>query len=115
MHAEREKTAVNAATLILAVLLEAPRHGYAIAREIERRSDQALSPGEGALYPALRGLENEGLIEGQWEEQASGPRRRVYALTQSGAKELQKRTHSWQKYVHSVNRVMGGVSSEKCA
>ena len=46
-------------TLILAVLADGPRHGYAIAREIERRSVDALSFGEGALYPALRALERE--------------------------------------------------------
>lgn len=115
MKPDREQTAVNAATLILAVLLDAPQHGYAIAREIKRRSEQALSTGEGALYPALRGLETEGLIEGRWEEQASGPRRRVYVLTPAGVKELQKRTRSWQQYVHAVNRVMGGASNEQPA
>ena len=47
----------NTPTLILAVLDEAPRHGYAIAREIERRSRDAFRLGEGSLYPTLRALE----------------------------------------------------------
>ena len=46
--------------LILAVLGDAPCHGYAIAREIERRSGGELGAREGALYPALRALESRG-------------------------------------------------------
>jgi len=109
MRAEREQSSVNLATLILAVLAEAPSHGYAIAREIERRSEAALRLGEGALYPALRGLEGEGFIEGRWETAAGGPARKIYALTPDGAQELQKRTRSWRLYVRAVDRVMGGL------
>ena len=54
----------NTPTLILAVLETASRHGYGIAREIERRSDNALAFKEGTLYPALHALEREGLIVG---------------------------------------------------
>ncbi len=109
MRAEREQSSVNLATLILGVLSDAPRHGYAIAREIERRSEAALRPGEGALYPALRGLEGDGFIEGRWEPAAGGPARKIYALTPGGTRELQKRTHSWHQYVQAVDRVMGGL------
>ena len=115
MRAEREQSSVNLATLILAVLSEAPCHGYAIAREIERRSESALRPGEGALYPALRGLEAEGFTEGLWEEIGSGPARKRYSLTPDGARELQKRTQSWRKYVQAVNRVMGGLTDAEPA
>ena len=71
-------------TLILAVLADGPRHGYAIAREIERRSDDALKMGEGALYPALRALERDGLLVSRWETMPSGPARRTYTLTPDG-------------------------------
>jgi PadR family transcriptional regulator PadR len=59
--------------LVLAVLNEGSRHGYAIAREIERISDNALSMREGSLYPALRVLETDGMIVGKWEIQPVGP------------------------------------------
>jgi len=50
-------------TLILAVLGQTPLHGYAIAREVERLSDQALKTREGSLYPALRVLEQDGDVD----------------------------------------------------
>jgi len=94
--------------LVLVVLAEAPCHGYAIAREIERRSGQGLGVREGTLYPALRVLEQEGLIEGQWETLQSGPARKVYSLTQSGHAELARRIQAWRDYAQSFGQVLGG-------
>lgn len=94
--------------LILAVLGEAPCHGYAIAREIERRSEGALGVKEGALYPALRVLESNGSIVGEWQEQAGTPSRKIYKLTQSGRAELEKAANSWRRYALSFERVLGG-------
>src|SRR5205085_1506204 len=93
-------------TLILAVLAGAPRHGYAIAREIERRSDGALSLGEGSLYPALRLLEADGLVTSAWEPQPAGPARRVYSLTDAGRTELAVRTRSWRDFIHAIESVI---------
>jgi PadR family transcriptional regulator PadR len=95
--------------LLLAVLADGPRHGYAIAREVERRSRDALSLGEGALYPALRALEREGLIVSQWEVQPSGPARRVYALTDAGRQRLAKQLSAWHRLVEAVGSVIGGA------
>ena len=95
-------------TLILAVLSDGPRHGYAIAREIERRSADALKMGEGALYPALRTLEGEGLLTGSWEIQPSGPARKIYVLTDEGHKQLAKNRRTWQSFTDAVNSVIGG-------
>ena len=95
-------------TLILAVLREGPRHGYAIAREIERRSSEALKLGEGSLYPALRTLEADGLVSSSWEIQPSGPARKVYALTDAGQAALAKRTESWREFVRAMESVLGG-------
>ena len=94
--------------LILAVLSEAPCHGYAIAREIERRSDGTLGVKEGALYPALRVLESNCSIEGEWQEQSGTPARKIYKLTQSGHAELEKSATSWRSYARSFERVLGG-------
>ena len=93
--------------LIMAVLSEASCHGYAIAREIERRSDGSLGVKEGALYPALRVLESNGLIEGSWQQQTGVPARKVYKLTQSGHAELEKSASAWRHYAASFERVLG--------
>ncbi len=93
--------------LILAVLQDSPRHGYAIAREIERRCADALKVGEGALYPALRALEREGIVESAWETQPSGPARRIYTLTDAGHDKLAASLRSWRRFSTAVNAVLG--------
>jgi len=94
--------------LVLAVLNEGSRHGYAIAREIERISDNALSMREGSLYPALRVLETDGMIVGKWEIQPVGPARKVYSLSDKGRAELARRTEDWRRYASFINAVLGG-------
>lgn len=94
--------------LILAVLAEGPAHGYAIAREVERRSQEVFRLREGSLYPALRVLEQDGLVEGQWEAQPSGADRKVYRITPAGHTELSKRAQEWAAYRETINLFMGG-------
>jgi len=102
----------NTPTLILAVLAEGPSHGYAIAREIGRRSEDALKMGEGALYPALRALEGDEMIESRWETPGTGPARKVYALTETGRAELARRARSWQRFSAAVDAVLGGLTPD---
>jgi PadR family transcriptional regulator PadR len=107
MSEEQELKKGSTPILILAVLAEGPRHGYAIAREIERRSREALSVGEGALYPALRALEREGMVSSAWETQPSGPARRIYTLTDAGQAKLASSLKSWTRFSQAVNAVLG--------
>jgi len=99
----------NLLGLILAVLESAPLHGYGIAREIEKRSSDALSFGEGTLYPALRILEKDGFVVAAWDTSGSGPARKVYELTPSGKLELSSFRAAWHEYSRSVDRVLGGT------
>ncbi len=99
----------NTPALILAVLADGPCHGYAIAREIERRSHEALHLREGSLYPALRALETDDLASSRWEQQASGPARRVYALTAAGRVELARRARAWRDFTQAIDAVLGGT------
>ena len=108
MNTDRELKKGSTPALILAVLAEAPRHGYGIAREIERRSSDALKLGEGTLYPALRTLEHEGFIKGEWEIQVSGPARKIYHLTESGRGELDRHKSAWKHFTEAVDSVFGG-------
>lgn len=110
MNAEQELKKGSTPILILAVLQDGPRHGYAIAREIERRSRDTLSVGEGALYPALRGLEREGFVQSAWETQGSGPARRVYTLTEDGMAKLAVHLRAWNRFSEAVNAVIGSTS-----
>ena len=99
-------------TLILTVLAQGNCHGYAIAREIERKSGRLFQMREGALYPALRVLEQDGFVEGQWEVQAVGAARKVYALTASGRGELARRKTEWKAYVETFGRFLGGDNAQ---
>lgn len=94
------------ALLILATLRDGPAHGYALARTIERRTENALQLREGTLYPALHALERDGLIVSAWETPESGRERKVYTLTESGAKKLFEWSDGWQQFVVAVGRVL---------
>ncbi len=98
----------NVSGLVLAVVEVAPLHGYGIAREIEKRSADALSFGEGTLYPVLKTLEKSGLIEGKWDTAVErGPARKVYEITHEGKMELGRIRDAWSEYSRSVDLVLG--------
>jgi PadR family transcriptional regulator PadR len=105
----------NTPALLLSVLASGPAHGYAIAREVERRSSDALRLREGSLYPALRALEAEGLVTSAWEPQPSGPARKVYSLSDAGRKELERRTRAWRAFVRAIDSVLGGAPNAEPA
>lgn len=94
------------ALLLLATLRDGPAHGYALARTIERRTENALQLREGTLYPALHALEREGLILSAWETPAGGRERKVYRLTQAGEKKLDEWSLGWQQFVAAVGRIL---------
>ena len=99
----------NLQMLILAVLSGQSLHGYAIAREIEQRTLKAFVANEGALYPALRTLERLGLVTSDWQNQESGPSRRVYALTEGGREKLAEQVKAWRKITEAVGGVIDGL------
>ncbi len=108
METERELLKGNTPTLVLAVLNDAPLHGYGIAREIERRSGNALRFKEGTLYPALHALEREGMIVGAWSREGAGRERKVYEITPAGLAELERRTRTWTEFAAAIFHVIGG-------
>ncbi|MGI4787578.1 MAG: PadR family transcriptional regulator [Janthinobacterium lividum] len=103
----RELAKGDLPALILAVLGDGPSHGYAIARAVERLSDGALHMKEGTLYPALRVLEQDGLIAGTWEPQPKGADRKVYLLTETGKREMAKRTRELHDYATLIHTILG--------
>ncbi len=73
-------------TAVLALLAEAPLHGYQIMQEIAERSGGTWRPSPGSVYPTLQQLEDEGLVR---TEQAEG--RRVMHLTDAGRRYVEER------------------------
>lgn len=97
--------------LVLAVLRKQRLHGYGIAREVKRLSDDALSMREATLYPALRVLEQDGLIVGKWETQERGVDRKIYTLTETGAREARRRTQELKDYAEIISTVLEKLGS----
>ncbi len=91
--------------LLLAVLRDGPLHGYALISELSRRSDQAFLIPEGSAYPALKRLEQRGLVSSAWSDE--GRRRRTYSLTAAGHQALRTSTQRWQLFSGQLNRVLG--------
>lgn len=73
----------NLAFHVLLALGDGPAHGYAIGKEVERRSDGMLSPATGSLYQVLKRLSQDGLIEDAPAEDGDA-RRQAYRLTALG-------------------------------
>ncbi len=103
--------------LVLAVLSRQSLHGYGIAREVEQLSSNALTMKEATLYPALRALEQDGLISGEWQPQEKGADRKVYTLTEAGKREAQKRTQELKDYATLIHTILEkldtGISERK--
>ena len=103
--------------LVLAVLSRQPLHGYGIAREVKNLSNEALTMKEATLYPALRALEQDGLIVGEWQPQEKGADRKVYTLTEAGKREAQKRTQELKDYATLIQTLLekldAGTSERK--
>jgi PadR family transcriptional regulator len=91
--------------LLLAVLADEPRHGYAIVEALRERTAGELALAEGTLYPALHRLERDGLLESRWSTDAPR-RRRVYAVTSRGRAALSARRAEWRGFVQAIGAVL---------
>jgi len=91
--------------LILSILEDRPRHGYEIAKLIERRSGGVVDFHVASLYPMLYRLERRGWIEGKWVEKSGQRRRRFYKLSALGRKALPEQRRSWRELIRVMERV----------
>jgi PadR family transcriptional regulator, regulatory protein PadR len=95
--------------LILRTLLGEPKHGHAIAKHIQRTSEDLLQVETGSLYPALHRLEAKGWIVASWELSDKGKRARYYRLTPRGRKQLAAEQSKWEMFSRAVGLVLSPV------
>jgi PadR family transcriptional regulator PadR len=95
--------------LILRTLLPGPSHGHAIAKHIQRTSEDLLQVETGSLYPALYRLEDQGWIKSEWGVSENNRKAKFYSLTASGRKQLTTEEHSWAKLSTAINLVLGNA------
>lgn len=94
--------------MILSVLRDRPRHGYAIAREIERRAQGGVAVEEGSLYPALQRLSKRGDVFSEWVTTDKGRRGREYRISTRGRSRLAEQVALWGRLAAAVGRVLEG-------
>ena len=92
--------------LVLKTLNWGPRHGYAIARWIRERTDDALQVEDRALYVALHRMEQRGWIESEWGFSENNRKAKYYRLTADGRRQLRVRTATWTRYAEAVFKVL---------
>lgn len=92
--------------LLLAVLADAPGHGYELSQRLTQRSGGELGAPEGSLYPALHRLERGGLVESSWSA-GEGRRRRIYRVTSAGRRAMKESRQEWRVFSNAVDRVLG--------
>jgi transcriptional regulator len=92
--------------LILRTLRIEPMHGWAIARRIEQVSQDVLQITQGALYPALHRLEQQGWLRADWRNTETGREAKFYALTRAGRTQLEKELAQWERLSSAVAMVI---------
>jgi PadR family transcriptional regulator PadR len=91
---------------ILAMIARAPSYGYEIVTRIGESPQ--LAAGEGTIYPLLRRLKREGLVETSWEESDSGPPRQYYHVTRRGEQALAAMRVEWSALVSAMGAHLNG-------
>lgn len=97
----------SAEILILTLLVDRSRHGYDLAKLIEKRSEGALHFYPASLYPTLYRMEKSGWIKGRWVEKQGQRRRRYYQITSSGRNVLADQREAWREFVSAMDKVLG--------
>jgi PadR family transcriptional regulator PadR len=98
--------------LILRTLMAGPSHGHAIAKHIQRTSEDLLQVETGSLYPALHRLEAKGWIAASWQLSDKGKRARYYRLTAGGRKQLASEQSKWQALSRAIGLILKPAGQE---
>src|SRR5437660_4726951 len=109
MSQEREKAEFLKGTLdilILKVVAGSPIHGYAISQRIQQISRDFFQVPQGSLYPALHRLEEQGWLDAQWKDTATGREAKFYTLTRKGRKQLDTEVTNWERLSDAVALIL---------
>lgn len=82
--------------LLLRLLDQREMYGYELVRSVRDATGEAISLGEGVIYPALHGLERNGALKSR-RRPVGGRTRVYYSLTAKGRRRLEKLAGDWQR------------------
>jgi PadR family transcriptional regulator PadR len=88
---------------VLAVLARGESYAYEIASTLAA----GVEMGEGTIYPLMRRMQNDGLVDTRLEESNSGPPRKYYRLTSSGRAAFTAQKREWRAFTGAVNQLLG--------
>lgn len=94
------------ALCVLALLSHADSYAYEIASRLTKDIDM----GEGTIYPLMRRMQSDGLVETYLVESQSGPPRKYYRLTTEGRRSLEQQKTEWVAFTQAVNAIVGATA-----
>jgi PadR family transcriptional regulator PadR len=94
--------------LVLRLLQGREMYGYELARSIRETTRDAISLGEGVLYPSLHVLESRNFLKTR-RRTVSGRERVYYALTARGERRLAELMSEWRRIAGGVEAVLAGT------
>lgn len=109
MRSDEKQSALVQGTLhmlIMKTLGLEPMHGYGIGVRLEQISRGVFQVNAGSLFPALRRLEREGLIKGEWRVTENNRKAKYYSLTPSGRATLKRATRDWEAQTTAIARIL---------
>jgi PadR family transcriptional regulator PadR len=89
---------------VLALLAQHDSYAY----EIASRLADAIGMGEGTIYPLMRRLQADGLVQTYLVESPSGPPRKYYRLSDAGKKSFESQKDAWASFSGSVDQIVFG-------
>ncbi len=87
---------------VLALLMRHDSYAY----EIASRLAEGIDMGEGTIYPLMRRMQSDGLVDTYLVESAQGPPRKYYRLTQAGRSSFAAQKSEWRTFVNAVDAIL---------
>jgi PadR family transcriptional regulator PadR len=103
---EAIETQLKKGVLALCVLSLLSR-GDGYAYDIASRLAAAIDMGEGTIYPLMRRLQGDGLVDTYLVESSAGPPRKYYRLTEAGRAAYAQQKTEWAAFATAVNDIVG--------
>ena len=98
--------------LILKAVSLGRLHGYGVLLRIEQITGGAILVEQGALYPALSRLEQQGLLATEWGISENNRRAKFYRLTPKGRRRLDEQTSDWKRFATAMAAALSAQPDE---
>ncbi|GIO27261.1 PadR family transcriptional regulator [Ornithinibacillus bavariensis] len=110
-HIDKLMLELRRGTITIGVLsqLSSPKYGYSLVSLLE---EKGVHVEPGTLYPLLRRLEKQGLLESKWDTNEARPRK-YYVLSEVGQKVFEKLCVEWESIVQSLEGLITNKGVDK--